>query len=278
MTNAPVLPEATPHPDAALRALAAQFEAALQAYHAFYHGSGTDDEAAAATDAVKAVAQKIIAVPGTDISIMRLKARVYLWAESTDLEKLAAEGGDWPSEAALASLFRDLGVADLETTRCPTTMADGAPAQHDEAGGDREILMLAAELQVLRAKTSSIRTAIDPLEVAFAAIRKANGYKKAEEWGHQSEYWALNDELSDLCLSETNRVDSMIKLQPKTPAGIAVVAAAFKADQNHFWKKPEEDRDWEISLLTRFLDGLIDLGEAPCLADRVLAEDGEART
>jgi hypothetical protein len=56
MTNAPVLPEATPHPDAALRALAAQFEAALQAYHAFYHGSGTDDEAAAATDAVKAVA------------------------------------------------------------------------------------------------------------------------------------------------------------------------------------------------------------------------------
>jgi hypothetical protein len=58
----------------------------LQAYHAFYHGSGTDDEAAAATDAVKAVAQKIIAVPGTDISIMRLKARVYLWAEDTDPE------------------------------------------------------------------------------------------------------------------------------------------------------------------------------------------------
>ena len=44
---------------------------------------------------------------------MRLKARVYLWAESTDLEKLAAEGGDWPSEAVLASLFRDLGFADL---------------------------------------------------------------------------------------------------------------------------------------------------------------------
>ena len=104
-------------------------------------------------------------------------------------------------------------------------MADGAPAQHDEAGGDREILMLAAELQVLRAKTSSIRTAIDPLEVAFAAIRKANGYKKAEEWGHQSEYWALNDELSDLCLSETNRVDSMIKLQPKTPSNESITVS-----------------------------------------------------
>ena len=59
---------------------------------------------------MKAVAQKIVAVAGTDISTMRLKARVYLWAKSTDLEKLAPEGGDWPSEAVLASLFRDLGV------------------------------------------------------------------------------------------------------------------------------------------------------------------------
>ena len=106
-------PETTAYPDASVRALAVEFEAALQAYQAFYHGGGTDDEAAAATEVVKAVAQKIIAVPGTDISIMRLKARVYLWAESTDLEKLATEGGDWPSEAVLASLFRDLGIADL---------------------------------------------------------------------------------------------------------------------------------------------------------------------
>jgi hypothetical protein len=119
------LPEATSYPDANIRALAAQFETALQAYQAFYNGGGTDDEAAAATDTVKAVAQKIVAVPGADISTMRLKARVYLWAESTDLEKLAAEGGDWPSEGALASLFRDLGVADLDGTP--------APAQHGEA-------------------------------------------------------------------------------------------------------------------------------------------------
>jgi hypothetical protein len=90
---------------------------------------------------------------------------------------------------------------------------------------------------------------------------KANGYKKAEEWGRRSQYWALNDDLSDLCLRETNLVDSMIKLQPKTPAGIAAVAAAFKADQNHFWKSPEADRDWDISLLPRFLDGLMDLGQ-----------------
>jgi hypothetical protein len=100
---------------------------------------------------------------------------------------------------------------------------------------------------------------------------------RANAWGHQSEYWALNEELSDLCIRETHLVDSMIKLQSKTPAGIAAVAAAFKADQDHFWKEPEPDRDWHISLLTRFLDGLIDLGQASCLAVRVAPEDGEAR-
>jgi hypothetical protein len=84
--NARALPEATSYPDASVRALAAQYEAALQAYHAFFHDGGTDAEADAANDAVKAIAQKIIAVPGMDISIMRLKARVYLWAEATDLK------------------------------------------------------------------------------------------------------------------------------------------------------------------------------------------------
>ena len=84
----------------------------------------------------------------------------------------------------------------------------------------------------------------------------------------------MNEELSDLCLRETNLVDSMIKLHPKTPAGIAAVAAAFKADQAHFWEKHESDRDWEISLLTRFLDGLIDLGQAP---DRLQTERAAKR-
>lgn len=147
--NARTLPNPAPHPDPNIRALAAQFETALQAYSVFFHGGGTDDEAAAATDAVKAVAQKIVAVPGTDISIMRLKARVYLWAESTDLEKLAAEGGDWPSEAVLASLFRDLGVAELDATPGPAMMADRAPAQHEEARSTEAPATEEPELQAL---------------------------------------------------------------------------------------------------------------------------------
>jgi hypothetical protein len=150
-----------------------------------------------------------------------------------------------------------------------------AKERHDNEV-DRKIIDLHAEFQELQVKITSLQTRIAPLEVAFAAIIKANGSGKAVEWGHQTEYWALNDELGDLCIRETNLVDSMIKLQPKTPAGIAAVAAVFKADQDHFWKEPEPDRDWDISLLTRFLDGLIDLASAPCVVDRVPVAHGEA--
>jgi hypothetical protein len=132
--------------------------------------------------------------------------------------------------------------------------------------------VLASEFQELKEKISSIQTRIEPLEAAYVAISKVNGYETAKKWGHQSEYWALNDELADLCVRETDLVDTMIKLRPKTLVGIAALATAFKADQDHFWKKPEPDRDWDISLLTRFLDGLIDLDRAACVSARMLAD------
>ena len=132
---------------------------------------------------------------------------------------------------------------------------------------DRKILALHAEFKQLRAKTSSIRTRFEPLEVAYAAIIKNDGAEKAFSWGHQSEYWALNDELSDIEDRLTNILDGMIKLRPRKQDEIAAVAAAFKDDQDHFWKKPKSDRDWEISLLTRLIDGLIDLVQAPCVPE-----------
>jgi hypothetical protein len=122
-----------------IRALAAQFEAALQALRPFFYGSGSDDDADAATARVEEIAQKIVALPTTDIEMMRLKARVYLWSEGEDFKTFAAKNeNDGSSEAVLvslfrdlgvASLFRDLGVADLETTPGPTRMADRASAQ-----------------------------------------------------------------------------------------------------------------------------------------------------
>jgi hypothetical protein len=117
---------------AEIEALAAEFEAAWAAESVIFKGDSTDAEAAAVTARVREVAQKIVALPATDMAMMRLKARVYLWSESTDFAAFAAEneGNGW-SESVLVSLFRDLGVAHLETTPGPVTMADRAPAQHE---------------------------------------------------------------------------------------------------------------------------------------------------
>jgi hypothetical protein len=95
----------------ALQALASDFEAAFQAHRHFFYGSGTDEEADAATARVDEIARKIVALPTTDIEMMRLKARIYLWSEGTDFKTFAAKNeGDGSSEAVLVSLFRDLGV------------------------------------------------------------------------------------------------------------------------------------------------------------------------
>jgi hypothetical protein len=115
--NARSMSKTSPHPDAnllALEALAAEFEAAFQAQRPLFYGSGTDEEADAATARVDEIARKIVALPTTDIEMMRLKARIYLWSEATDFKTFAAKNeGDGSSEGVLVSLFRDLG-ADRE--------------------------------------------------------------------------------------------------------------------------------------------------------------------
>lgn len=84
---------------------------AFQAQRPFFYGSGTDEEADAATARVDEIARKIVALPTTDIEMMRLKARVYLWSEATDFKTFAAKNeGDGSSEGVLVSLFRDLGA------------------------------------------------------------------------------------------------------------------------------------------------------------------------
>jgi hypothetical protein len=81
--NARTLPEAERPPLPAqtaeeLQALASDFEAAFQAHRPFFYGSGTHEEAAAVTARVDEIARKIVALPTTDIEMMRLKARIYL--------------------------------------------------------------------------------------------------------------------------------------------------------------------------------------------------------
>jgi hypothetical protein len=62
----------------------------------------------------------------------------------------------------------------------------------------------------------------------------------------------------------------MNALRPKTPSGVAVTAATLKDNSlSHYWNEPEEDRDFDVSLITRFLDGLIELGAVRGDANRV---------
>jgi hypothetical protein len=54
----------------------------------------------------------------------------------------------------------------------------------------------------------------------------------------------------------------VIALGPKTLERITAVAATLKDyPLSHHWKEPEEDRDWDVDILTGFLDGLIELGQ-----------------
>jgi hypothetical protein len=68
----------------------------------------------------------------------------------------------------------------------------------------------------------------------------------------------------------------MVTLRPKTIAGIAAVAATLKDfSLSRYWDKPDEDRDWDVMLITWFLDGLIEVGQAG-EAGGVLAQNEEA--
>ena len=56
-------------------------------------------------------------------------------------------------------------------------------------------------------------------------------------------------------------MEGMIALRPKTLAGLAALAATMKEDALYsYWNTPDEDRDWDVMLITRFLDGLIERG------------------
>jgi hypothetical protein len=123
---------------------------------------------------------------------------------------------------------------------------------------DREILALRAEFQQLMATRGPLNKRVKPLQAAFYAVGKLNGFEGADAWGHESEFWAVNDEIAVLDERVAELVERMILLRPKTPAGIAAVAASIREDQRHFWKEPEIDRNWDVSLVTRFIDGLIE--------------------
>jgi hypothetical protein len=128
--NARTLPEAIERPQQPsqtaeeLQALVSDFEAASQTHLPFFYGAGTDEEAEASTARVDEIARKIVALPTTDIEMMRLKARIYLWSEATDFKTFAAKNeGDGSSEAVLVSLFRDSRGRQCRSRSCDRRQA-----------------------------------------------------------------------------------------------------------------------------------------------------------
>jgi hypothetical protein len=132
---------------------------------------------------------------------------------------------------------------------------------------DRKILALRAEFQQLMATREPVQTRYAPLQIAHDVIGEVKGFKAADEWSKQSGFWALNDEIAALNERACNFAERMIALRPKTLAGITVVAATLKDYAiSEYWKEPVEDRDWDVKILTEFLDCLIGLGQAEAAA------------
>lgn len=136
-------------------------------------------------------------------------------------------------------------------------LAQGA----DAADKEREILALRAEFQQLMATREPVQTRYKPLQIAHYVIGEAKGFKAADEWSKQSGFWTLNDEIAALNERAGSFAERMIALRPKTLAGITAVAATLKDYAlSHHWQEPKEDRDWDVEILTGFLDCLIELG------------------
>jgi hypothetical protein len=195
--NARALPEEaerSPQPaQAEFQVLAADFEVALEALRPFFYGSGSDDDADAATARVDEIARKIVAIPTTDIEMMRLKARVYLWSEGENFKTFAAQNeNDGSSDAVLVSLFRDLG-------------ADRAP--------DADLIALAHRCI---AANERLGVAAD----AYARAEFASPHNEAEEAEADRAQTAAVADLRELVLP-------LARMQPSTFDGLLAKAKAM---------------------------------------------------
>jgi hypothetical protein len=141
---------------------------------------------------------------------------------------------------------------------------------------DAEVLALRAEFERLEMTRQPLVEQINELSWTFTQIAHESGYEAARVWGEQSDF--LDDQLAELDSRANAIVERMSALWPRTLAGIAALAATMKEDAlGSYWDKPEEDREWDVMLITRLLDGLIEVGHGPGDADR-LTQDGEARS
>ena len=99
-------------------------------------------------------------------------------------------------------------------------------------------------------------------------MARESGHEAARVWSEKNIPWTLLDRQLEELDSRANVIlERMVALRPRTLAGLAALAATMKEDAlGSYWNKPDEDRDWDVMLITRFIDGLIEVGRGPGVA------------
>ncbi len=116
-----------------------------------------------------------------------------------------------------------------------------------------------AEVERLQAIYLPRRKTYKLQQLLYAEMISERGSDVADAWGKQSGFWAINDQVADVDLSIGSLVERMVALRPKTLAGIIATARSLRERPlDHLWAEPEDDRDWDVMLPTRFIDGLIE--------------------
>jgi len=127
-------------------------------------------------------------------------------------------------------------------------------------GDDSLFLALRAEIEDLKVKRRPLEDTANALYQSFERTIREDGFEAARAWGNRVGLDPKLEEIEQIDRRAGHLIERMLELGPKTPASIAAVASALKDEAlSHHWDKPGDDRDWDVALLTRFLDGLIAL-------------------
>jgi hypothetical protein len=122
---------------------------------------------------------------------------------------------------------------------------------------DAEVLALRAEFERLEVTRQPLIEQVDELSWSFSERVCESGYETATAWSEQSGFSILQNQLEELDARANAILQGMSALRPRTLAGLAALAATMKEDALYsYWDKPDEKRDWDVALITRFLDGL----------------------
>jgi hypothetical protein len=138
--------------------------------------------------------------------------------------------------------------------------ARNLPTATDPSAKNGVFLALRAEIEDLRAKRRPLEETANALYQSFEQTIRECGFEAACAWGNRVGLDPKLDEIEQIDRRAGHLIERMLQLGPKTPSSIAAVALALKEEVlNHLWEAPKDDRDWDVELLTRFLDGLIAL-------------------